>query len=280
MSTVKKYDTSALGRKHLFIPDSQVKPGVPIDHLKWIGQYIVDKKPDVIIHAGDFADMPSLSSYDKGKKAMEGRRVSDDINAARKGWDLLNSPIEEYNERARRNKEKQYKPEKHITLGNHEDRITRVCNTDAQLEGLLGIESLHLDNYGWTVHDFLAMVTIDGVTYSHFFANPFSGRPWGGMMQTRLKNIGFSFTMGHVQLKEAGEIFLANGVVRRGLVAGACYMHDEDYKGPQGNYHWRGILMKHNVNCGNYDLMEVPLEYLCMRYEGVKLANYQPKIFA
>lgn len=277
---MKKHDTSKLGRKHIFIPDSQVKPGVPIDHLGWIGQYIVDKRPDVVIHAGDFADMPSLSSYDKGKKAMEGRRVSDDINAAKHGWDVLNAPLEAYNKRMRKARKAQYLPEKHITLGNHEDRITRVCNTDAQLEGLLGIESLHLDKYGWTVHQFLDMVNIDGVTYSHFFANPFSGRPWGGMMQTRLKNIGFSFTMGHVQLKEAGEVFLANGTVRRGLVAGACYLHDEDYKGPQGNYHWRGILVKHNVAGGNYDLMEVPLNYLCMRYEGVPLSEFKPRVFA
>lgn len=277
---MKKHDTSKLGRKHIFIPDSQVKPGVPIDHLGWIGQYIVDKKPDVVIHAGDFADMPSLSSYDKGKKAMEGRRVSDDINAAKHGWEVLNAPIEAYNKRMRKARKAQYLPEKHITLGNHEDRITRVCNTDAQLEGLLGIESLHLDKYGWNVHQFLDMVNLDGVTYSHFFANPFSGRPWGGMMQTRLKNIGFSFTMGHVQLKEAGEVFLANGTVRRGLVAGACYLHDEDYKGPQGNYHWRGILVKHNVAGGNYDLMEVPLNYLCMRYEGVPLSEFKPRVFA
>jgi hypothetical protein len=56
--------------KHLFIPDVQAKEGVPFDHLDWIGRFIVDKKPDVIIQAGDFADMPSLSSYDRGKKKL------------------------------------------------------------------------------------------------------------------------------------------------------------------------------------------------------------------
>ena len=47
-------------KKHLVIPDCQVKSDVPLENLEWIGRYIVDKKPDVIINIGDFADMPSL----------------------------------------------------------------------------------------------------------------------------------------------------------------------------------------------------------------------------
>lgn len=261
-------------RSHLFIPDSQVKPGVPTEYLDWIGRYIVDKKPDVIIHAGDFADMPSLSSYDKGKKAMEGRRVAEDIKACKDAWDRLNQPIEQYNKKMRWYKKKLYNPRKVITLGNHENRITRAIEADAQLEGLIGIESLELDRYGWEVIPYLVIIEIDGIHYSHFFANPFTGRPWGGMIPTRLKNIGFSFTMGHVQTREAGQVFLGNGETRRGLVAGACYMHDESYKGPQGNNHWRGIIMKHEVNNGNYDMMEVSLDYLCRRYTGLTLGEY------
>ena len=266
--------------KHLFIPDNQVKPGVPLDHLEWIGKYIVDKRPDRIINAGDFADMPSLSFYDKGKKAMEGRRVSADIAAVHHGWDVLNGPIEEYNRQRRKNKHALYLPDKHITLGNHEDRITRACNADAQIDGLLSLDSLKYERYGWKVHPFLEMVELDGIAYSHFFANPYTGKPWGGMIITRLKNIGFTFTMGHVQTKDSGVQFLANGTVRRGLVAGACYLHDEDYKGPQGNHHWRGIIMKHEVADGNYDMMEVSLDYLCRRYEGVPLKEYTPHIIA
>ena len=51
---------------HLVIPDVQVKPGHDYSFLKAIGNYIVKKRPDVIINIGDFADMPSLSSYDNG----------------------------------------------------------------------------------------------------------------------------------------------------------------------------------------------------------------------
>jgi hypothetical protein len=45
-------------------------------------------------------------------------------------------------------------------------------------------------------------------------------------------------------------------------VAGAFYQHDEEYAGPQGNHYWRGIVYKHEVRDGDYDLMELSLPYL------------------
>ena len=60
--------------KHMVIPDCQVTPDTPTDHLRWIGEYMVEKKPDLVVCLGDFADMESLSSYDIGKKSYEGRR--------------------------------------------------------------------------------------------------------------------------------------------------------------------------------------------------------------
>src|SRR4051812_15174002 len=48
-----------LGRVHLVIPDVQAKPNVTHDHLEWIANYAIEKRPDVIIQIGDWADMPS-----------------------------------------------------------------------------------------------------------------------------------------------------------------------------------------------------------------------------
>ena len=95
---------------HLIIPDTQVKYGESYDYLTHIGKYIVEKKPDVVIHLGDFADMESLSSYDVGKKSFEGKRYVKDIGAAHHAMDHLLAPINEANLRAKKNKEKQYKP--------------------------------------------------------------------------------------------------------------------------------------------------------------------------
>src|SRR5260221_12872069 len=99
-----------ISMKHLILPDCQVKDGVPLEQLTWAGRYIVDKKPDVVVQIGDFADMESLSSYDQGKKSFEGRRYKNDIAVAHKAMGLLLQPIKEFNERAIRNKEKQYHP--------------------------------------------------------------------------------------------------------------------------------------------------------------------------
>ena len=85
-------------------------------------------------------------------------------------------------------------------------------------------------------------------------------------METRLKNIGCSFTQGHAQSFQYGEREIPTGEVHHGLVAGAFYMHNEPYKGYTGNHHWRGVVVKHEVKDGRYDLMKVSLNYLLRKY--------------
>jgi hypothetical protein len=50
------------------------------------------------------------------------------------------------------------------------------------------------------------------------------------------------------------------------MFAGCCYEHQEDYLGPQGNNHFRGIHMLHEVNNGEFDHMAVSLKYLRKKY--------------
>ena len=264
---------------HVVIPDTQAKPGVPTDHLRWIGQYIVDQfhdEPIKIIHLGDHADMPSLSMYDKGKKAMEGRRYVEDIKAANDAWRVLNEALLQFNNNRKRTKHKPWTPERYILLGNHEDRINRAVSMDAQLEHVLSTDQLDYAKTGWVVSPFLDVLWLDGVAYSHYFYNPMSGKPLGGNVEARLRAVGHSFTMGHQQTLGYGLRFVA-GKSQHGLVAGSCYLHDEDYKGPQGNAHWRGIIVKHEVRDGSYDPMFISLDYLCRRYEGVPLEKFLAK---
>lgn len=255
---------------HLVIPDTQAKPDVPTDHLEWIGRYIVDRKPDVVVHLGDHWDMPSLSSYDKGKRSMEGRRVIADIDAGNQAFAILNAPLNEYNATRARYKERQWWPRRVLLRGNHEDRIRRACEDDAQVDGLLSMDLLK--SPGWEVHDFNHPVEIDGITYTHFVPNPGSGRPLGGQAASRLKQYGTSFTQGHQQVLDYAIRFV-KGKSQHALVAGACYLHEEDYL-PVGHQYWRGVIVKHQVEDGSYDPMFVSLDYLCRRYEGVPLAEF------
>ncbi len=264
-------------RRHFVIPDTQVRPGVDHGHLRWIGQYIADKRPDTIVHLGDHWDFPSLSSWDRGKLSHENARYIADVKAGNDAMAMLNEPIDAEIEKTRRGKRKRWKPRRVLLRGNHEDRLTRYVESDPLLEGAISLDDLK--SPGWEVVPFLEVVEIDGIRYSHYFYNPMSGRPYSGQsMDARLKTIGHSFTMGHQQTLLVGRREVGGGGVHRGLVAGACYLHDERYKGPQGNDHWRGILVKNEVEDGNYDLNEVSLNYLCQRYEGISLDEYKERV--
>lgn len=244
-------------KKHCVIPDVQAKPGVPLEHLTWAGKYIAEKRPDVIVQIGDFADMPSLSSYDRGKKSAENKRYKQDISAAHQAMRLLMEPIKAVPD---------YNPRLVLTLGNHEDRITRFVDDNAALEETLSIADLGYEEWGWEVIPYKKPICIDGVTYAHYFYNHNTGKPYGGTnLQTRLQTIGFSFTMGHQQGLQTAVRDLSNGKRQRGLVAGSFYQHNEEYRGPQA-CEWRGIVFKHEVHDGNYDLMEVSMGFLKRRY--------------
>lgn len=249
---------------HFIIPDTQVKPGVPTDHLEAAGNYIVDKQPDVIIHLGDHFDMASLSHWDKGTIRHEGTRYVEDIDAGRKAMERLLAPIEAHNRRQLKRKEKQYKPRLVFLEGNHEWRIQREADNNPQMAGKLSMKDLGLQEYGWEQIPFLQPIDIDGVLYCHYFVNTMSLKKnvIGGSIDNKLKHIGQSFTMGHQQTLQIGMRWLNNGKCQRGIVSGSFYEHDEPYMGPQGNHHYRGCLMKHEVEDGNYCLMELSLDYL------------------
>lgn len=257
---------SKINKTHLIIPDTQVKPGVDTKHLTWAGKYIVDERPDVIVHLGDHWDMPSLSYFDKGQLAMEGRRVLADIDAGNAGMHKLLQPLKQLQAKQRKWKEKIYKPRLVFIFGNHEHRIIREAEGNPSLDGFLNFDRLHLRE--WETVPFRDWIEIDGIHYSHFFYNPFTGKPYGGMIDTRIKNVGFSFTQGHVQGFRYGQRELNNGSLVNGLVAGSFYLHDEDYKGPQANKHWRGIVMKHCVRDGEYDIEQISIERLEELYAG------------
>ena len=252
-------------KSHLIIPDTQVKDGVDFEYLTRIGQYIVDVKPDVVVHLGDFADMPSLSSYDIGKKSFEGLRYLDDVKAAYDGMSALFDPIVKYNIKQIATKHKQYKPDLQLLLGNHEHRIVKAVNNDAKLDGVLSITDLNYEYFGWKVHPFLEVVVIDGVAYSHYFTSGALGRPCASA-QVQLTKKHMSCVAGHQQGLQIAMGHRADGSPISSIIAGSCYEHDEDYMGPQGNKHWRGILVLHDVHDGQFDLMPVSLKYLKEKY--------------
>ncbi len=252
-------------RKHLVIPDVQLKPGVPTEHLAWIAQYAVDKRPDVIVIIGDWADMPSLSSYDVGKKSFEGRTYRDDILAANDGLQMLMAPIKAEIERREKNHRPRWNPRLIVTLGNHEHRINRAIEDDRKLEGLISTDDIFFRQWGFEVHPFLEVATVDGVAYSHYFVSGVMGRPVT-TARALLQKKYMSCVAGHQQGYDIATSYRGDGTRITAIIAGSCYLHDESYLNPQSNKHYRGLVMLHEVANGEFDEMKVSLGFLRERY--------------
>ena len=241
----------------LIIADTQAKSEEDLEYLLWIGKYIADKKPDIIVHIGDHFDMPSLSSYDKGTSKIEGKRLYKDIEAGVTGFKFLNLELE---------KHKDYKPRKVFCLGNHEERLDRYVNEHPELQGTLGTDKLPFAEYGWEVHPFLKPVEIEGIFFVHYLANPMSGKPYGGSAMNILKTVGRSFVVGHKQCLDVAIRPTIDGKQQLGIVNGACYDHFESYKGYSGNNHFRGLTVLHECSDGFAVPMFVSLDYMKEKY--------------
>jgi hypothetical protein len=252
----------------LVLPDVQAKPGIDFTYLTRIGQYCVDKKPEIILCIGDFADMESLSSYDKGKRSFEGRRFNLDVAAAKEAMDAFLKPMRSYNEKKWTQKKAQYKPRLIMLLGNHEDRINRATENDAVLSGLMHVDMLGYKTAGWEVHPFLEVVTIDGIAFSHYFQTGVMGRP-SSSAQIQLNKKHQSCVAGHQQGMQIASGFRADGTMLLSIICGSCYEHDEAYLGPQANKHWRGFLVLHDVCDGSFDPMFVSLRFINKRYAHI-----------
>lgn len=245
-------------KRHLIIPDAQIKPGSPTDHIKWCGEAILDYKPDVIVCLGDWWDLPSLNTHSQpGSEELEGKRYDQDIKVGNESFNKLDSYL-------RKSRSKTWQPRKVFLEGNHENRANRIAKNDPKWKGIIG--SHNCQTLDWERHKFLKIVEIDGIKYCHYFPNPFSGKPIGGTIVSRLNNIGASFVQGHQQ----GFLYASKQYpdhVKHGLVAGRFYLENENYRPDDVQRNeWSGIVILNGVRRGDYDLMPLRMDYLRRKY--------------
>lgn len=252
-------------RKHLVIPDTQIKPGVPTQHIDWIANYATEKRPDVIVIMGDWADMPSLSSYDVGTMKAEGRRIKEDIAVANEALDRFMRPIKAARDRSFRLHQKRWEPELEFLEGNHEHRILRAVNMDPKIEGLVHPADLKFREHGFHVSPFLKVRPVDGIAYCHYFVSGVMGKPIT-TARALLAKQHMSCFAGHQQGRDIAYSKRADGKKMTAIICGSCYLHDEDYLNAQSNQHWRGVYMLHEVNDGQFDEMPVSLNFLKERF--------------
>jgi len=249
----------------LVIPDVHAHPDYDHERLKWLGRLIVQSKIDgdpydEVIQLGDWADMPSLSSYDKGKRSFEGRRYWRDVKSAIDAQKAFFGPLEKYNKKRRKFKEKQWRPKLVMTLGNHEDRISRVTQDFPELYETIGIRDLQLEQFGWEVYPYQIPYTTHGIAFCHCFATGISGRPISGVNHARMlcNKLHASAVVGHSHLVDWAEQARVDGTKFFGLVAG-CYSHPNQIEGwnlATEHLWWRGVVELNDLDGeGYYDEM-------------------------
>lgn len=244
-------------KTHIIIPDAHAHPDYNNKRFDLLAKLILDIRPDIVVDIGDFFDMASLCTYDKGKKGFERRRYIDDINVGLDAQDRIISPL-------RHLKRKQ--PKFIRCLGNHENRINRVLETETILEGTISTNDLQSKEYNWEETPFLKPVCVDGINYSHYFVSGVMGRPISSARQLLIKQ-RVSCTMGH---NHGFDYEQASNIENRrthALMCGVFVDYKPDYSFAT-NHLWRsGCVIKHNVSDGDYDLEWVSMERLYKEYD-------------
>jgi hypothetical protein len=250
-------------KTHLIIPDPHAHYKFHNRRAEWLGELIADLRPDTVINLGDNWDMPSLSGYDRGKRSFQGRTYKADIDS---GLD--------FNERLwhRVKLRKKRLPRRVFLYGNHEERIARAIDSQAELEGVIGYNDLNLDYWYTDVVPYTGrtpgIISIDGVSYAHYFVSGVMGRAIGGEhpAYSLLTKEYQSCTQGHIHVADHSIRTRADGKRIHGTVAGVFQDYDTDWAGEVNRLWWRGVVIKRNVEEGNYDIEWVSIERLKKLY--------------
>lgn len=244
------------GKTHLILPDSHAHPDFHNKRYGWAGQLIADIKPDVVVDIGDWADMPSLCTYDFGKKSYEGRRYKLDIEASLDAQEKFFAPLVAA--------KKKY-PKFIKLIGNHDNRIEKAVSMDAKLDGTISIDDLQYKEYGWEVVPYdgstPGIITVDGVSYAHYFVTGVMGKPVSGthpayqLLQKQYR----TSVQGHIHV--ADHCIRNNGKRRHihGLVVGVYQDYVADYAGVANDIWWRGLPVLHNVEDGDFEVEWISL---------------------
>ena len=259
--------------KGLIIPDSHATPQSPNTRFDWLGNYIVEHRPDFIVNIGDIADMSTLSSYDKGTKTAWGKTYKDDVASVLDAQDRLFKPVRKYNATQTKRKKIKYDPDTIHTWGNHcAGRYNTLLNKQPEFEGHISIEDLQYQKY-WKVNvPYLSVTTYSGISFSHFFYNKSQRYPLPSAKAVLTFNHRPSI-WGHTHAWDYALTYDVAGN-RLAAVNVGCYLQPNErgdtfnYAGGQGvSRWWNGITVLHGVtDKGEFDVEQISAERLQRDY--------------
>lgn len=251
---------------HLVVPDQHAHPDFNNDRADWLGKFIKELKPDVVINMGDAADMPSMSSYERGTGAFYARSYQKDIEAHLDFQERMWSPMK---------KSKKKQPRRVVLEGNHEYRVRKAIAVDPRLEGErygISFKDFEFDRYYHNVVEYNGgtpgIINIDGVFYAHYFISGVMGRPIGGEHHA-YSLLAKNFTSCTAAHSHTIDFAVRTDSRRRklmGLVAGVFQDYDSSWAGHVNDLWWSGVVVKRNVEDGAYEPQFVSMDTLRREY--------------
>lgn len=252
-----------MSKTYLIIPDQHAHADFDNSRADWLAKAIIDLRPDVVVNMGDAADMPSLSSYDKGTRSFVGRSYRKDIDAHLEFQERMWEPV-------RRTKKKL--PYRVVLEGNHEHRVERALDLSPELVGTIGFKDYGFDTYYDDVVRYEGsnpgIIELDGILFAHYFISGISGRPTGGehpahMLLAKVKQ---SAVAAHSHLWDFTTQFTQVGKPWNGLIAGCYQDYDNDWAGNTTRLWKRGITILRDVEAGGYDHQFININALKREY--------------
>jgi len=254
------------GKTYLIVPDCHAHPNFDNSRADWLGKLILDIKPDVVVNMGDTFDMPSLSSFDKGKASFHGASYEKDIEAGVDFLDRMWHPIK---------KAKKKKPLSVFLEGNHCHRLKKVLEYQPELSGSkygIGYKDYCLSDYHNIIQYYEGQTpgiyAADGINFAHFMVSGGMGRPIGGdnHAASLLSKNHSSCVVAHSHTVDWAVRSLPSGNKIMGLVAGVYQDYKSTWAGNITNLWWPGLVILRNVEGGTFDPSFISLSSLRKEY--------------
>jgi hypothetical protein len=213
--------------------------------------------------------MASLSSYDVGKKEFVFQNVQEDIESLHTAENVLYAPMHAYNKRQANLHKAKYEPIIVKLIGNHEYRLKKLLEYEPRWQS----DTINMDCFNTRhpineiVVPFMDWITIDGVSFAHYWSSGVMGRAIGNAKLILAKK-GVSCVQGHTHTWDWSSMTKPDGTRMNAIVAG-CFL-DPDHKGfggPQVDaLYYSGLTHLHAVKDGDFDLTTISTKRLLDNY--------------
>jgi hypothetical protein len=242
----------------------------------WLASFIIDQIKTLepgevlfVVDLGDFIDLKSLASYDKGKAEAELERLELDIDYGLDARERMMKPVLDYLAELKRQKRGKVV---HFVcnLGNHENRWARFRSDNPAWVNFDGIpdDITQASKFGATIVPFLVPYDIAGISFCHYYYKKDPRFAISGVTPARslVLYLKKSAVCGHTHDWDVHTATSVLGTVKC-VYCGCYYEHTDKYPGPQGHASiWRGLTVFTNCHNGSFNEVKYPLEEIKRKY--------------